>query len=68
MRSTIDFSAQPPLTNSADEQVLDPARVDRLVTELETNGIVLLPDLIPAERLSGMQHAFATKLRRLEQL
>jgi Phytanoyl-CoA dioxygenase (PhyH) len=65
MRSTIDFSAQPTFTNSSDELVLDQATVDRLVTELDTNGIVLLPDLIPAERLSRMQHAFAGKLRRL---
>jgi Phytanoyl-CoA dioxygenase (PhyH) len=37
----------------------------QLTAELEANGIVLLPKLLTAEQLRGMQHAFAVKLRRL---
>ena len=37
--------------------------VDALVSELEANGIVVLPNLLSAERLREMQKAFAVKLR-----
>lgn len=36
-----------------------------LVSELQTNGIVVLPNLLGAERLRDMQNAFAAKLRRM---
>ena len=39
--------------------------VDRLASELEANGIVVLPNLVSAERLRDMQKAFAVKLRRM---
>lgn len=39
--------------------------VDGLVSELQTNGIVVLPNLMGAERLRDMQKAFAVKLRRM---
>src|SRR5829696_2114329 len=39
--------------------------VDALVSELEANGIVVLPKLLSAERLRDMQKAFAVKLRRM---
>jgi hypothetical protein len=39
--------------------------VDALVSELETNGIVVLPNLLSLERLRDMQNAFAVKLRRM---
>jgi hypothetical protein len=39
--------------------------VDALVSELEANGIVVLPNLLSAERLRDMQRAFAVKLRRM---
>lgn len=39
--------------------------VDGLVSELEANGIVVLPNLLSAERLRDMQKAFAVKLRRM---
>ena len=38
---------------------------DPLVTELEERGIVLLPGLLTSEQLSGMQKAFAARLRRM---
>jgi hypothetical protein len=37
----------------------------RLASELERDGIALLPPLFDAEQLSGMQQAFAVRLRRL---
>jgi hypothetical protein len=42
-----------------------PSRADRLVAELEQDGIVLLPELLSKEQLAGMQRAFALRLRRL---
>lgn len=41
------------------------ADANRLATELEQNGVVALPPLLTDAQLSGMQHAFAAKLRRL---
>jgi len=44
-----------------------PARrdADRLVTELESDGLTQLPEgLLSAEQLAGMQRAFAARLRR----
>ena len=44
---------------------MDQPTVNRLFTELDTNGIVGLPNLLSAEQLRGMQKAFEMKLRRL---
>lgn len=41
------------------------ASVDTLATELETNGLVVLPPLLSIEQLQNMQQAFAARLRRL---
>jgi len=41
------------------------AEVECLISELDTNGIVVLPSLLTAEQLHDMQHAFATRLRRI---
>ena len=41
------------------------SEVDALVSELEANGIVVLPNLLSAEQLRAMQKAFAVKLRRM---
>jgi hypothetical protein len=38
------------------------AEADRLVSELRTDGIVVLPDILSAEQLRGMQQAFAARL------
>ncbi len=43
----------------------DAAEVDGLVSRLEEDGIVILPDLISAPTLRAMQEAFATRLQRL---
>jgi hypothetical protein len=51
----------PPLTHTAGR----PSDVDALVSELKANGIVVLPNLLSAERLRDMQKAFAVKLRRM---
>lgn len=45
--------------------VWHPAQVDRLVSALEADGIVILPTLVTAEQLDGMQKAFATRLHRM---
>ncbi len=42
-----------------------PSEVDTLAAELETNGIVILPNLLSSEHLRGMQQAFEVRLRRM---
>ena len=42
-----------------------PSEVDALAAELETNGIVVLPNLLGSEQLRGMQQAFEVRLRRM---
>lgn len=64
MRRTADFPSSTELAKSS-EPVVDQATVNRLFTELDTNGIVVLPELLSAEQLHGMQTAFAAKLKRL---
>ena len=36
-----------------------------VASQLEADGIVILPDFLPPERLQGMQRAFAQRLSRL---
>ncbi len=38
---------------------------DELAAELDANGIVVLPRILSAEQLGGMQRAFAARLQRL---
>jgi len=64
MRRTADFPARSDLAKS-NERGVDPSTVDRLLAELDSNGIVVLPNLLSADQLSGMQKAFEIKLRRL---
>ncbi len=40
-------------------------KVGQMTAELEQNGIVLLENLLTQQQLSGMQRAFASRLRRL---
>src|SRR2546423_2103601 len=64
MRNIKDIPVSPEaprLTNTAGH----PFDVDAFVSELEANGIVVLPNLLSAERLHDMQKAFAVKLRRM---
>jgi ectoine hydroxylase-related dioxygenase (phytanoyl-CoA dioxygenase family) len=49
----------------AAEQSPRMASLDALASELETNGLVVLPPLLTAEQLKDMQDAFAARLRRL---
>ena len=42
-----------------------PSEIDALSAELETNGIVVLPNLLNSEQLCGMQKAFEARLRRM---
>src|SRR5262245_20669327 len=42
-----------------------PRDVDRVVTELEVDGISVLPPLLTDEQLRSMQQAFAAKLGKL---
>jgi hypothetical protein len=49
------------ITNPASHQF----DADALVSELEDNGIVVLPNLLSAEQLRDMQKAFAVKLGRM---
>lgn len=62
MRRSADYSS---LKIANLHVAYDPATVDRLTTELETNGIVVVPNLLSAEQIGGMQNAFETKLRRM---
>jgi len=64
MRRTADFPSGTHLAQ-ASEPAVDQATVNRLFAELDTNGIVVLPNLLSAEQLHRMQKAFETKLRRL---
>lgn len=41
------------------------AQAAQLTAELETNGIVVLPNLLSAQQLQDMEKAFAVKLRRM---
>jgi len=42
-----------------------PSEVDALASELETNGVVVLPVLLSSEQLLGMQQAFEARLHRV---
>ena len=54
-------------SQSASEQVppWKDAETDRLVSELKTDGIVVLPNILSAEQLRGMQEAFAARLHQM---
>ncbi len=64
MTSNLDFAShrEPQITGPpfGNQQL-----VDRIVAELETNGIVVLPPIVSDQQLAEMQRAFATRLRNL---
>ena len=64
MSSNLEVWLDAAVPNQSTQPYLQ-ADVDRLVTELEVNGIALLPPLLTQEQLAGMQQAFAARLRRL---
>lgn len=57
------------MIDSTTQTLLEPPverdTVSNLLAELRTEGIVVLPSLLPSERLHAMQRAFEVKLRRL---
>lgn len=50
---------------SRGKETSTPRGAEALVSELETNGVVVLPNLFSAEQLHAMQAAFDARLRRL---
>jgi hypothetical protein len=56
---------QPTLEPGRARGLFRPSEVDALSSELETNGIVVLPNLLSSEQLLGMQQAFEARLRRV---
>jgi hypothetical protein len=61
MRSITEFPKK--LETNAQRVLRD--RVSALVSQLETDGIVVLPSLLEPQQLADMQRAFATRLRRM---
>ncbi len=57
-----------PVSSDA-HRIMNPAArrfdVDALACELESNGLVVLPQLLDAHKLRGMQEAFEARLRRM---
>ncbi len=49
----------------APERTVRLASVESLYSELDMNGLVVLPSVISAEQLREMQHAFAARLQRV---
>lgn len=64
MRGIADISRGTEPQNTGSSPYSEPL-VARLVDELESNGIVVLPGLVTSEELAGMRRAFETRLRRL---
>jgi len=64
MSRTLDFPLAPTSLRTS-VPVCQQADVDRVVKELEVDGISILPPLLTKEQLGGMQQAFAAKLGRL---
>lgn len=64
MRPNSEFQQKPGIAECGN-QTAGEATTDQLFLELDTNGIVLLPNLLSAQQLRGMRKAFETKLRRL---
>ncbi len=60
MRRTVDFPQSPDGSKSADN-----SGVEALTRRLEEDGLVVLPGLVSAEQLRGMQQAFDIRLRRI---
>ena len=56
---------QPTLELGRARGLFRPSEVDTLASELETNGIAVLPDLLSSEQLLGMQQAFEARLSRV---
>ena len=55
----------PPTVTSLANTAFEQSTADRLFTELDTEGIVVLPQLFSSEQLCSMQMAFEQRLRRI---
>jgi len=64
MSSTLDFPLDTKVPRVS-ALAYNHTNVERVVAELEVQGISLLPPLLTEEQLKGMKQAFAAKLRRL---
>lgn len=64
MRNIRDFSTHLDFARDLDSAG-GASGADALASELETNGIVVLPNLLNSEQLGGMQKAFEARLRRV---
>lgn len=64
MTRTLDFPLTPTTQRFSGPAYLQ-ADVDRVVGELEVDGISILPPLLTEEQLNKMQQAFAAKLTRV---
>jgi hypothetical protein len=61
LRSIKEIPVRPPAVGG----VVQLSQVSALAAELETNGIVVLPQLLEPEQLRSMQDAFEVRLRRI---
>ncbi len=57
-------TTHPNATNTANP-AFEQSTAERLLAELDAEGIVVLPSLLSEQQLHGMQQAFETKLRRM---
>ena len=65
MRSTNNSVVDNEFTAAATSAPEDGNEVQELCTQLDRDGIVLLPRLLSADQLAGMQKAFAARLQHL---
>jgi ectoine hydroxylase-related dioxygenase (phytanoyl-CoA dioxygenase family) len=59
------YLTAPPVVARSSVSQSRATEVEALASELDTNGIVILPNLIGAEQLRDMQRAFESRLRRM---
>jgi hypothetical protein len=64
MRNVKEIPVHPQLTSER-ASLGRYGEADRLVTDLNRDGIVVLPDILSAKQLRGMQQAFAAHLRHM---
>jgi hypothetical protein len=53
------------VTQATSVSAVDPAETERVLAELQQNGMVVLPNLIRPQQLSAMQKAFNSRLQRI---
>ena len=65
MKRTVELSRETKTDNASSCSAQNEPLVAGLVAELESNGIVALPNLVKSEELVSMRRGFETRLRRL---